>query len=216
MIIEDVLRMYVMDRPSKWEDYLYLVEFAYNNGYQASLNMSSFEVLYHRKCNTLMSWNNPTYKAVIGIEFLREMKDQIVKIMQNLKFIQHSQKSFANKNRTYMELKVGEHVFLKVNEKMSLLILGSFSMLAVRYCGSFEFLEKIGIVAYILALSASMRIHNMFHVSLLKKYVTDPNHVIDCIVIQVEHEGDFRVEPVRILDPKIKVLRNKSIDPVKV
>jgi hypothetical protein len=63
-----------------------------------------------------------------------------------------------------------------------------------------------------LAFPASMRIHNVFHVSLLKKYVPDPNHVIDWTVIQVEHEGDFRVEPiVHILDQKVKVLRNKSI-----
>jgi transposase InsO family protein len=48
-VIEDILRMYVMDKPSKWEDYLHLVEFAYNNGYQASLKMSPFEALYGRK-----------------------------------------------------------------------------------------------------------------------------------------------------------------------
>jgi hypothetical protein len=47
--IEDMLRMYVMDKPSKWEDYLHLVEFAYNNGYQASMKMSPFEALYGRK-----------------------------------------------------------------------------------------------------------------------------------------------------------------------
>jgi hypothetical protein len=59
-----------------------------------------------------------------------------------------------------------------------------------------------------LAFPASMRIHNVFHVSLLKKYVPDPNHMIDWIVIQVEHEGEFQVELVHILDKKVKVLRN--------
>jgi transposase InsO family protein len=58
-VIEDMLQMYVMDKPSKWEDYLYLVEFSYNNGYHASLKMSPFESLYGRKCNTLVSWDNP-------------------------------------------------------------------------------------------------------------------------------------------------------------
>jgi hypothetical protein len=86
---------------------------------------------------------------------------------------------------------VGEHVFLKVKAKRSSLKLGSFPKLAVRYCGPFEILERIGHVAYMLAFPASMHIHNVFHVSLLKKYVLDPNHVIDWTVIQVEHEGDF-------------------------
>jgi hypothetical protein len=48
-VIEDMLRMYVMDKPSKWEDYLHLVEFTYNNGYQASVKMSPFEALYSRR-----------------------------------------------------------------------------------------------------------------------------------------------------------------------
>jgi hypothetical protein len=67
-VIEDMLRMYVMDKPSKWEDYLHLVEFSYNNGYQASLKMSPFEALYGRKCNTPVSWDNPTDRAVVGPE----------------------------------------------------------------------------------------------------------------------------------------------------
>jgi hypothetical protein len=52
--------MYVMENPSKWEDYIHLVDFAYNNGYYESLKMSSFEALYGRKCNTPVSWDNPT------------------------------------------------------------------------------------------------------------------------------------------------------------
>jgi hypothetical protein len=66
-VIEDMLRMYVMDKKSKWEDYLHLVEFAYNNGYQTSLNMSPFEAVYGRRCNTPISWDKPTNKAVVGL-----------------------------------------------------------------------------------------------------------------------------------------------------
>jgi hypothetical protein len=107
-------------------------------------------------------------------------------------------------------------VFLKVKYKRSSLKLGSCTKLERRYYGPFEVLENIGSVAYMLALPASMRIHNVFHVSLLKKYVPDPNHVIDWNVIQVEHEGDFRVELVCILDMKVKVLTKKSIILLKV
>jgi hypothetical protein len=74
-VIEDILRMYVMEKPSKWESYLHLVEFAYNNGYQALLKMSPFESLYGRKCNTPVSWDNPTGRAVFGPDFLKEMEE---------------------------------------------------------------------------------------------------------------------------------------------
>ena len=106
-------------------------------------------------------------------------------------------------------------MFLKVKSKRSSLRLGSCLKLATRYCGPFEILEKIGPIAYI-DLPTSMNMHNVFHVSLLKKYVPNPNHIIDWNVIQVEHEGDLCVEPIQILDWKFKVLRNKSIGMVNV
>jgi hypothetical protein len=87
---------------------------------------------------------------------------------------------------------VGDHVFLKVKAKRSSQKLGNCSKLVARYCGPFEILERIGPVAYMLSLPTSMCIHNVFHVSFLKKYVPDANHVIDWNVIQVEHEGTFK------------------------
>jgi hypothetical protein len=83
-----MLIMYVMDKTSKWEDYLHLVEFSYNNGYQASLKMIPFEALYGRKCNTPVSWYNPTNIVVLRPEFLKDMEDQMVIIKQNLKVAQ--------------------------------------------------------------------------------------------------------------------------------
>jgi hypothetical protein len=73
-----------------------------------------------------------------------------------------------------------------VKANRSCLKLGNCSKLVARYCGLFEILERIGLVAYMIALSASMSIHNVFHVSFLKKYIPDVNHVIDWNVIQVE------------------------------
>jgi hypothetical protein len=81
---------------------------------------------------------------------------------------------------------VGDLVFLKVKAKRISLKLGNCSKLATRYCGPFEILERIGLVAYMLAVLISMCIHNLFHVSFLKKYVPDVYHVIDWNVIQVE------------------------------
>jgi hypothetical protein len=84
-VLEDMLRMYVMDKPSRWEDYLHLVEFTYNNGYHTLLKMSPLEALYGRKCNTPVSWDNPADREIFGPELLKEMEDQMIRIKQNLK-----------------------------------------------------------------------------------------------------------------------------------
>jgi hypothetical protein len=88
--------------------------------------------------------------------------------------------------------------------------------MAPRFCGPFEILARIGPVAYQLALPANLRIHNVFHVSLLKKYVHDPTHMIDWNLVQVEPEGEFQVEPLRILDQREITLRNRVVAQVKV
>jgi hypothetical protein len=93
------------------------------------------------------------------------------------------QKIYADENKFFRDFKVGEHVFLKVKAKRSSLRLGSCPKLAARYCGPFEILEKIVLVVYMLALPASIRVHTVFHVSILHKYVNDPNHIIDWTVI---------------------------------
>jgi hypothetical protein len=82
-------------------------------------------------------------------------------------------------------------VFLKVKEKRSSLKLGSFPKLAGIYYGSFEILKRICPIPYMIPLIASMIVHNVFHASILNKYVSNSNHVIDCTMIQVEHDGDF-------------------------
>jgi hypothetical protein len=79
-ILEDMLRMHVMHQPKKWEYYLPLVEFAYNNGYQESLKTSPFEVLYGRPCNTPISWSNPINRITIRPDMLKEMEQQVIQI----------------------------------------------------------------------------------------------------------------------------------------
>jgi hypothetical protein len=144
------------------------------------------------------------------------MEDQMIRIKQNLKAAPDRKKSYADKNRTHREFKVGDHVFLKLKTNRSSLKLGSCAKLAARYYGPFEILERIGLVAYMLALPASMNLHNLFHLSFLKKYIPDDNHVIDWNVIQVEPKGVLQVHPMRILERKSKHLRNRAIEIVKV
>ena len=83
--IEDMLRMYVMEKPTKWEDYLHLVEFAYNNGYQASTNMNPLEIMYGKKCTTPLTCDSPMDRLIIGPEMLKDMQQTIREVQMNLK-----------------------------------------------------------------------------------------------------------------------------------
>jgi hypothetical protein len=144
------------------------------------------------------------------------MEEQMSKINHNLKASQDMHKSYVDEGRIHWELCVSDHVFLKVKANRSSPKLGNCSKLVAHYCGSLEILERIGPIDYMIALLASMSIHNVFHVSFLKKYIHDANHVIDWNVIHVEKEGAFQVHPVFILDRKIKNLQNRAIELVKV
>jgi hypothetical protein len=153
-----------------------------------------------------VSWDNPKDKVVLGLEFLKKIEVWMLKIKHNLKSTQDRHKSYEDKNMIAIEFKVGEHVLLKVNPNKISLKLGICTKLATKLCGQFEILERIGPVAYMHTLFDSINVHNVFHVSLLKKYAHDPNHVIDWKLIQMEPEGDFQVQSVHILDIKVKML----------
>ena len=144
------------------------------------------------------------------------MELTIKQVQQNLKASQDKQKSYADLKRTPREFQVGEHVYIKVKPKKSSLILEKYSKLEPRYCGPFEFLAKVGTVAYQLTLPLNIKVHNVFHVSILKIYVHDVSHVIDSNVIQVEPEGEFQVGLKNILDRREILLQNRTIEQVKL
>jgi len=75
-----MLRMHVMNKPSRWEYYLHLLEFSYNNGHQETLKMSPFEALYGGRCNTLVSWDNPANRVVVGLKVIKKMEEKMPKI----------------------------------------------------------------------------------------------------------------------------------------
>ena len=164
--------------------------------------MSPFEILYRKKCNTPVSWDNPVDHVLIGPELLQEMEQTVCEVQKNLKVAQDWQKCYVVLKTKHKEFCFGDHVYLRVKPKKSSLKLGSCKKLAPIFCGPFQVLERIGPVDYKLALHVHLKIHNIFHVSLLKKYVYDSAHIIDWNVVQVEPEGDFQVEPARILDKK--------------
>jgi hypothetical protein len=92
-ILEDMLWMYVRMKPTKWEEYVHLVEFSYNNGQQTSAKMSPFRELYRRKCTTLISWYNPVDRLMMGLEMLQEIEKMVKRVQKNLKEAKTDRKS---------------------------------------------------------------------------------------------------------------------------
>ena len=119
--------------------------------------------------------------------------------------------------RRPLEFEVGDHIFLKVMPKRGVVRFGKHGKLSPRFIGPFEILEMIGVVAYRLALPPRMSgVHEVFHVSLLRKYTPDPTHVVDWGQIEVDTNGTFEEGPLCILDSRDQVLRRKTVRLVKV
>ena len=94
---------------------------------------------------------------------------------------------------------------------------GKKGKLSPRFIGSYEVIEKVGPVAYRLALPQELeKIHNVFHVSMLRKYRSDPLHVVSSVTIEFRPDLTYEEEPVEILAREVRELRNKTIPLVKV
>ena len=116
---------------------MHLVEFSYNNNYQASARFSPFEILYGRKCNTPISWSNPVDRLVLGPELLKEMEEIVKRVQSNLKTAQDRQKSKGELKRTPKEFQVGEHVFIKVRPKKEISDIGKLCKTSTSLLWSF-------------------------------------------------------------------------------
>src|SRR4051812_2431946 len=92
-VLEDMLRAYVISFGKKWEKSLPFAEFSYNNSYQASLKMAPFDVLYGRKCRTLLNWLDTGERALVGPDIIQHAEDQVCVIREHLKAAQSRQKS---------------------------------------------------------------------------------------------------------------------------
>ena len=116
-----------------------------------------------------------------------------------------------------LEFDVGDHVFLKVMPKRGVVRFGKRGKLSSRFIAPFEILERVGTVAYRLALPPSMSgVHEVFHASMLRRCTPDPSHVVDWGEIEVDADGTFEEGPVRIMDIRYQVLRRKTVRLVKV
>jgi hypothetical protein len=212
-----MLRACVMDFGVGWSKFLPLVEFAYNNSYQASIEMAPYEALYGRKCRSPVCWFEVGEKRLIGTELIQITSEKIEVIRKKLQTAQSRQKSYVDKIRRDLEFSVGDCVFLKVSPTKGVFRFGKKGKLSPRFIGPYEILGRVGAVAYRLALPPNLSaIHPIFHVSMLRKYMSDPSHVLEVHPIELGDDMVYKVQQEAIVDRQVRKLRLKDIASVKV
>ena len=179
--------------------------------------MAPYEALYGRPCRSPICWTVVGESSITGPDMIRDTSEKVSWIRQRPLTAQSRQKSYADVRRRPLEFEVGDHVFLKVMPKKGVVRFGKRGKLSPRFIGPFEILERVGTVAYQLALLPNMSgVHEVFHVSMLRRYTPDPAHIVDWGEIEVDKDGTFEEGPVCIMDSRDRVLRHKNVRLVRV
>ncbi|KAA0033251.1 pol protein [Cucumis melo var. makuwa] len=190
---------------------------AMGTSYQATIGMAPFEALYGKCCRSPVCWGEVGEQRLMGPELVQSTNEAIRKIRSRMHTAQSRQKSYADVRRKDLEFEVGDKVFLKVAPMRGVLQFERRGKLSPCFVGPFEILDRIGLVAYRLALPPSLStVHDVFHVSMLRKYVPDPSHVVDYEPLEIDENLSYTEQPVEVLAREVKTLRNKEIPLVKV
>jgi transposase InsO family protein len=215
--LEDMLRSCALSFQGSWIDHLPLVEFAYNNSYHASIGMPPLEALTGETCRTPLWWGPAGTYPPTGPEMIQEAAEKTQVILSRLKSARDRQKRYADVHRRHLEFQEGDHVWLRVSPVRGVHRFGVSGKLSPRYIGPFQIQNRVGLVAYELGLPPALsRVHPVFHVSQLRKYVRDPSHCIDHSDLYLDENLNYNEGPMRILDRKEQKLRNRTIAVVLV
>nr|AAV31273.1 putative polyprotein [Oryza sativa Japonica Group]AAV31377.1 putative polyprotein [Oryza sativa Japonica Group] len=216
-ILEDMLRACVLDFGGSWDKNLPYAEFSYNNSYQASLQMAPYEALYGRKCRTPLLWDQTGERQVFGTDILREAEEKVKIIQERLRVAQSRQKSYADNRRRDLAFEEGDYVYLRVTPLRGVHRFQTKGKLAPCFVGPFKIVSRRGEVAYQLELPPSMAgIHDVFHVSQLKKCLRVPTEEADPDRIELQEDLTYVEKPVRILEVSERNTRNRIIRFCKV
>jgi hypothetical protein len=179
--------------------------------------MAPFETLYSRRCRTPLSWSQTGERKIFGPDLVIEAEDKVKTIQANLKVAQSRQKSYADIRRRPLQFQVGDFVYLRVSRTRGAQRFGVKGKLAPRYIGPFEILEICGLVAYRLQLPPQLAaIHDIFHVSQLRKCVKVPTKIIDPQALEIESDLTYTEHPIRVLDTKVRSTRRETIKMYKI
>ncbi|GKA14119.1 putative reverse transcriptase domain-containing protein [Tanacetum coccineum] len=215
--LEDMLRACVIDFGKGWERHLPLVEFSYNNSYHASIKAAPFEALYGRKCRSPVCWAEVGDVQLTGPEIIHETTEKIVQIQKHLQATRDRQRSYANVRQKPLEFQVEDRVMLKVLPRKGVIRFKKRGKLNPRYIGPFKILKRVGPVAYILELPEELsNVHSTFHVSNLKKCLSDESLIIPMKELWLDDKLNFVEEPVEIMDREFKQLKQSRILIIKV
>ena len=200
-----------------WDTHLSLMEFAYNNSYLSSIGMAPFEALYGRKCYTPVCWDELGERRLIGPELVHITLDKIQIVRDRLKIARDRHKSYADKFHRDLQFKVGDRVFLKVSPWKGIFRFGRRGKLRPRYIGPYEIIVKVRPVAYRLDLPQELsKVLNVFHVSMLRKYIQDPSYVLRDQPVELKDNLTYKEQPMQIVDHREHIWRNKVIPLVKI
>ena len=193
------------------------MELALNNSYHSNIQMAPFEVLYGRRWRSLVGWFESTQPRPRGAYLILEALEQVRVIQDRLRTTQSRHQSYANQRRRPLRFSVGDRVFLRVSPMKGVMRFGRRGKLSPRYIGPFEILRTVGEVAYELALSpAFSAIHQVFHVSMLCRYIPDESHVLQYDAIEYDDYLTFVEQPVANLAKDVRKLRSRVIPIIMV
>jgi hypothetical protein len=216
-ILEDMLRACVLVYEKKWATCLPFAEFSYNNSYQASIKMSPFEALYGRRCRTPINWFKSWERPFFGPDLVKDAEDQVKIIHENLHITQSRQKLYADRRCRELHFTVGDHVYLKVSPFKGTHRFRVKGKLAPHFVGPFRVTKRIGMVAYQLDLPQSLStIHNVFHISQLKKCLCVPTDAIDLKTLDLQAGLTYEEHPIAILDHDERKVKQSLVKFVKV
>jgi hypothetical protein len=216
-VLEDMLRACALKHGGSWDKSLPYAEFSYNNSYQTSLKMSPFEALYGRKCRTPLYWDQTRERQFFGPKLIQEAEEQVQIIRENLRIAQSRQKSYADNRRRPLEFEERNYVYLKVSPLREMRRFKVKGKLSPRYIGPFLIFRRVGEMAYQLELPDSLSdVHNVFHVSQLKKCLRVPEEQLPMEEISVQGDLTYTEYPIKIIDTLTRVTRNKVIKMCKV
>jgi hypothetical protein len=179
--------------------------------------MSPFEALYGRKCRTPLYWDQTGERHFFGPKLIQEAEEQVRIIRENLRVAQTRQKSYADNRRRPLEFEEGDHVYLKVSPLRRMRRFKVKGKLSARFIGPFIIFRRVGEMAYQLELPNNLSdVHNVFHVSQLKKCLRVPEEHLAMEELEVQGDLTYTEYPIKILDTLTRVTRNKVIKMFKV